>query len=440
MIEEFLDYLKGKELIYLYGAGKFGRRILHICQYYGIQICGFIVSQKENNPYELEGIRIWTLEELKRESEDKISSSHVVLSIAGEQNKFIDLLEDVNFKSIWFCSNKFQLELRKKEEELRQNEFCRKLKSSLPKEYAIALNYPGVEQNHIVVIEQTTQAGLFRIYNSAEICDESYALAAKESKWQFFEVLYGKIGKLPYVDEAGFSDKLTEIYVATSHLDEMKKENALASGYIPIQVGAALTKRRKGCITDDTGIHISKQNSNYCECTGLYWIWKNTAGQDYVGLNHYGRRMNINDSSITYIRKEQIDIVLAMPEYTFGTIREFFRNLVAEKDWKLIKKYVSNYDPEYELCFKQYEQSHFFFPCNICLCKREWFDQYCEFAFSIAEQIDDYYKEKGYIRNDRYMGYLFENLESLFIMRHHKEMKIVYSDIVCVKKIYNLDE
>ena len=52
-----------------------------------------------------------------------------------------------------------------------------------------------------------------------------------------------------------------------------------------LQVGSALTDKRiySGVMTDDTGENISEKNQQYCELTGLYWIWKN-AKEDYVGL------------------------------------------------------------------------------------------------------------------------------------------------------------
>ena len=83
--------------------------------------------------------------------------------------------------------------------------------------------------------------------------------------------------------------------------------------FIPIHVGRAVASSAskdgynnssdlqwllKNTIGDDTGDNISQKNREYCECTALYWAWKNydkLGNPDYIGFMQYRRHFILNE-------------------------------------------------------------------------------------------------------------------------------------------------
>ena len=54
----------------------------------------------------------------------------------------------------------------------------------------------------------------------------------------------------------------------------------------------------ENCIGDDTGINISHLNRQYCELTGIFWVWKNInkyQDAEYIGFMHYRRHLRFNN-------------------------------------------------------------------------------------------------------------------------------------------------
>ena len=69
--------------------------------------------------------------------------------------------------------------------------------------------------------------------------------------------------------------------------------------------------------------------------------------------------------------------------------------------------------------------------------KKDVFDEYASFAFSVMEQVTGYYRDKGIVRQDRYAGYLMENLLAIFVMHNKDRFKIAYTDFFFAKKREN---
>ena len=76
------------------------------------------------------------------------------------------------------------------------------------------------------------------------------------------------------------------VYVITHKPFDYAKE--LPSGYVPMMVGANKNSNPLNYLADNTQDNISDKNPEYCELTGLYWMWKNSKAKN-IGLTHYRR-------------------------------------------------------------------------------------------------------------------------------------------------------
>lgn len=227
-----------------------------------------------------------------------------------------------------------------------------------------------------------------------------------------------------------------EIYMVKFHKDRKSEAVTLPEWVIPIQVGKSLTDMQIAEICDNVGDNISLKNTDYSEGTAMYWMWKNTSGQDYVGLFHYRRHMALGADSLKKLVK--YDAFLTVPSFTSKSLKEFFCSyFILENDWNTMMRYIKEYDAAYYETALKYEKEHCYFPCNIFIIRREYFDELCSFIFGVLEKVDSYYQGLRMIRLDRYLGYLVENLVSIYMMHNAGRLKAAYTDM---KYYYPLEE
>lgn len=437
---ELFDYLDGK-MIYLYGAGQYAQKLSDRLEQKKICVQGYLVTEQSTNPLKINNKKVWTLDDILDSSID-ISESTIVVAMAKGQLEVLDYLLEHGMGNVVLVNQRIWQDIRERErrewEKREEEENIRERENrcyGICRRYVLDRDYPSMEPNHGAIVDGRTGDALFRMPLYVNM--EAGLDVNEECKMEIFESLYGSYCKLPCGHGKAVSANLAqqnkiEIYAMTTHTNRYMEESE-REGVILLQVGAALTSIRMGYLTDDIGDNLSRENKNYCECTGLYWIWKNTSGQKYIGLSHYRRRFRWDEEGVRYMIEHGVDAVAVLPQFSPDTIMEYFSRFVSRHDWKFMKEAAIKYDNAYSRLFDQYEQSHFFIPCNMVIFKREWFDLYCEFAFSVASEIDGRYKQMQIVRQDRYMGYLFENLLSLFLMRYHENMNIAYTDMCFIK-------
>ena len=202
---------------------------------------------------------------------------------------------------------------------------------------------------------------------------------------------------------------------------------------------------KPGYLRDDVGDNISYKNSNYCELTGLYWIWKNAteSDEDITGLVHYRRYLtttkdrrafnyfNIIPRPLSYriisrlIDSGETDILLPCKiESPNMSMKEFYNHYHCIDDLEAAIDIIGVLYPEYlNTAISELEATEFYY-ANILICKRRTLNRYCEWLFPIMIELekrididkyeDDYQK--------RVFGFISERLLDIWIA--HNNLKV----------------
>lgn len=193
----------------------------------------------------------------------------------------------------------------------------------------------------------------------------------------------------------------------------------------------------EGAYKDDIGENIADKNANYCELTGLYWIWKNYNGHEkYIGLVHYRRYFSSTDifgNSAFFLKDKKIqnilsnnDCILPRPLKLNTTVaKNYYQNGDGRlKDLKtterIIKKIYPNYLREYREVLNSKEASY----CNMMIMSRKYFDDYCKWLFNVLFHVEMQTDLTGYSKSEkRIYGYLSEILLNVWVKKNNLQVR-----------------
>lgn len=220
------------------------------------------------------------------------------------------------------------------------------------------------------------------------------------------------------------------------------------SNYKSLHVGAVCSKWEGASLRDDTGNNISIKNNNYCELTGLYWIWKNDTTSDIIGLCHYRRYFAFLADKITgfpgvrdviagYDSQDEInkivspvcldeylnkyDVIVPIPVKFKVSLEEHYCNNHITDDWNMMKKAVSKLFPEYNSSMEACFAGKWFYPYNMFIMRRALFEEYMSWLFLILDEVEKNININKDPYQARVFGFLSERLFNLFV--YHKQLK-----------------
>ncbi len=209
----------------------------------------------------------------------------------------------------------------------------------------------------------------------------------------------------------------------------------------PIQVGASLCRERVADVLDCDGETISDKNVNYSELTALYWMWRNRLGDEnidqegrgpglndeYYGLSHYRRILELSEDDVLRLESNQVDVVLPYPMPYEPDIEEHHKRYLKDTDWSALLKAVEELQPEYAKAFPTILHQQYLYNYNIILARKRVLTAYCGWLFPILERVEQLSVPRGWERQDRYIGYMGETLETLYFMYNWDKLTIVHA-------------
>ncbi len=225
-------------------------------------------------------------------------------------------------------------------------------------------------------------------------------------------------------------DRTARIYVAGSIYDKSLQSPYKYEKYEKlIQLGAALSSERLDTdCRDNSGDNISEKNTQFCELTGIYWLWKN-AEEDIIGLAHYRRHFLIPNDWKERMIHYNIDVILPVPLYVAPNIESNYKFRHISQNWDYMLEYLKENDLEdYDKALTFFRSMNLYIPCNMFIMRRQVLHDLCSWLFPILFAVS----EKGGILKDayqnRYPGFLSERLITYFFEKNRRKYKIVYAD------------
>ncbi|TCP97277.1 uncharacterized protein DUF4422 [Cricetibacter osteomyelitidis] len=263
------------------------------------------------------------------------------------------------------------------------------------------------------------------------------------------------------------------IFVATHKVFQMFAEGD-GQIYIPLQVGTA---PNLGYLSENQLDNIAHKNTNFCELTALYFLWKNVkckyAGlihyRRYLGLRHSGQMSIISDKDIRKILKrnsilgvsdnvelkipifrshqqvsiltrEEIELILSSYDIIVPAavemdepLREQYAKYHNIRDFDICREIIAEKYPDYIPVFDAMAKQNRIYYANMVVAKKEVLDEYCQWIFDIlfeAEKRIDISQYTAY--NKRVFGFLAERLFSIWIVKNNKKFKC-YSSAIAIE-------
>ena len=221
-----------------------------------------------------------------------------------------------------------------------------------------------------------------------------------------------------------------QLYVV-SHSEEDIQTIRNDEIYTPLFVGRNGKDNLGFCSDDSFEGNISSKNKDYCELTGLYWMWK-VSDADVIGLCHYRRYFKGKNGKL--IEKDEImkylndyDIILPKKsDLIKGSYWETYEGHYLYSALEITREVLEENSPEYLETFDKMLNQSSFSNYNMFIAPKDIVNEYCSWVFPILEEVENRINVDEY---PRVFGLISEAIFNVWIEYNQlkfKECSIYY--------------
>ncbi|MGL5381220.1 DUF4422 domain-containing protein [Clostridium sp.] len=194
-------------------------------------------------------------------------------------------------------------------------------------------------------------------------------------------------------------------------------------------------------LTADTGDNMANENDLYAEYTTFYWALKNDLKAKYIGFFHYRRYLcfekdiNFSENPLEDVKwdyetlqklLDEYDLVLP-PRMDFANVNlnVYGQFTVCHGTYPINKliEVINTKFPDYSESLATVCNRSYAYFCNLFITKREIFEDYMKFAFSVFEELK---KDENLVSQSRMFAFLGERIFSVYVeyLRTHTDTRI----------------
>ena len=174
--------------------------------------------------------------------------------------------------------------------------------------------------------------------------------------------------------------------------------------YLPLHVGAALHPEVcRDMQGDDAGDSISGRNPNYCELTGLYWLWKNVDAE-HKGIVHYRRLLGSPDAARrrapdpfdrVVTGKELLPVlgragivVARRRSYYIESVYDHYAHTFDARQFDECRGVLAELCPGYVPAWDRLMRSRGAHIFNMFVMRSDLLDEYCSWLFPVLSELE----------------------------------------------------